>query len=80
MEKKIKMEDFYMALRSIHPINNEWEKYYKRLEAIRNSGIANMWGSAPILARWERISQELAEEVLMSWIQNYDELKAKYGW
>lgn len=63
-----------------HPINEAWEQYYQTLERIRKSGIANMWGAAPILARWEKITESLAKDVLMSWISNYDELKAKYGW
>lgn len=63
-----------------HPIHNEWAKYYKTLEAIRQSGIVNMWGAAPVLAEYEGITQQLAKDVLMSWISNYRELAKIYSW
>lgn len=63
-----------------HPIHNEWAKYYKTLEDIRQSGIINMWGAAPVLAEYEGITQQLAKDVLMSWISNYCELAKIYSW
>lgn len=63
-----------------HPIKEEWASYYKTLESIRRSGIVNMWGAAPVLAEYEGITQQLAKDVLMSWISNYTELAKKYGW
>ena len=48
------------------------------LEAIRQSGITNMWGASPYLAEFAGITQGLAKEVLVSWIENYDELKNLY--
>jgi hypothetical protein len=61
-----------------HPINHDWEAYYKLLEGIRRSGICNMWGAAPYLAELAGINQRQATEVLVSWISNYDELKKLY--
>lgn len=63
-----------------HPIRDEWEQYYQTLEVIRKSGIVNMWGASPVLAEWEDISQDLAKDVLLSWISNYDELARRYEW
>lgn len=63
-----------------HPIKEEWSDYYKTLESIRRSSIVNMWGAAPVLAEYEGITQQLAKDVLMSWISNYTELAKKYGW
>lgn len=63
-----------------HPIRDEWEQYYQTLEVIRKSGIVNMWGASPVLADWEDISQDLAKDVLLSWISNYDELARRYEW
>lgn len=63
-----------------YPINPEWEEYYKALEVIRRSGITNMWGASPYLAKMEGIPETLARNVLLSWIGNYDELNEKYGW
>lgn len=65
---------------SKHPINDEWSIYYQTLEYIRRSGITNMWGAAPYLAAYRHISNDLASEVLYSWIDNYDELCEKYSW
>ena len=56
-------------------INKEHINYYKTLEAIRRSGVCNMWGAAPYLADMENISEEEAEGVLLEWITNYNEIK-----
>lgn len=56
-------------------INKEHINYYKTLEEIRRSGICNMWGAAPHLAEIEGISKEEAEEALLEWITNYNEIK-----
>ena len=58
-----------------YQINKEHIGYYKTLEAIRRSGVCNMWGAAPYLADMEDISEEKAEEVLLEWINNYNEIK-----
>lgn len=58
-----------------YQINKEHIGYYKTLERIRRSGICNMWGAAPYLAEMEDISEEKAEEVLLEWINNYNEIK-----
>lgn len=58
-----------------YQINKEHICYYKTLEGIRRSGICNMWGAAPYLADMENISEEKAEEVLLEWINNYNEIK-----
>lgn len=56
-------------------INKEHINYYKTLEVIRRSGVCNMWGAAPYLSDMENISEEKAEEVLLEWITNYNEIK-----
>ena len=58
-----------------YQINKEHINYYKTLETIRRSGVCNMWGAAPYLAEMEDISEEKAEEVLLEWINNYNEIK-----
>ena len=63
-----------------HPIKEEWNEYYVALERIRRSGICNMFGAAQPLAVLTNISETLATEILMSWIENYDELNKKFGW
>lgn len=39
-----------------------------------------MWGASPYLAEIEDIDEDLAKEVLLSWIENYSELNEKFGW
>lgn len=63
-----------------YPINRAWDEYYKALEAIRRSGVTNMWGASPYLAKACNITQSLANDVLMSWITNYGELNEIFGW
>ena len=59
----------------VNKINKEHIGYYKTLEAIRCSGICNMWEAVPHLAEMEGISKEKAEEVLLEWITNYNEIQ-----
>ena len=63
-----------------YPIKEEWNNYYETLEVIRQSGITNMWGSAPYLAEYCNIDLELAKDILCSWIDNYDALSKKFSW
>ena len=65
-----------------YPIKEEWEEYYQTLEAIRRTGVVNMWGAHPYLRACftDRLSDEEAQDVLCSWIHNYDKLNEKYGW
>ena len=61
-----------------YPINSEWKDYYKVLEDIRRSGICNMWGAADQLNQLTGCGSKRAKEILLSWIENYDELKNLY--
>ena len=64
-----------------YPIREEWEQYYKVLEAIRESGITNMFGAAPYLKEFcPELSHKLAHAILVNWIHNYNELNKKYNW
>lgn len=64
-----------------YPIKEEWEEYYKVLEAIRRTGVCNMWGSSSLLKEFcPELSEEQSKEILCNWITNYDELNKKYGW
>ena len=56
-------------------INKEHIGHYKTLEEIRRPGICNMWGAPPYLAETKNISEEKAEEVLLEWITNYNEIQ-----
>lgn len=64
-----------------HAINEEHNKYYKTLEAIRRSGICNMWGaSGPLQKMHPELSHTEATDILLEWIENYNELNKKFGW
>ena len=63
-----------------HPIKEEWSDYYNMLESIRQSGITNMFGAAPYLAKFAGIDKKLASQVLASWMHNYNELNKKFSW
>ena len=54
--------------------NEEWIEEYRTLEFIRQSGATNMFGAAPYLAEACDITTRQATTILMSWMQNYDEL------
>jgi hypothetical protein len=65
-----------------YPIKEEWEEYYKTLEAIRRTGVCNMWGAGIYLKECfpDELSEQTANNVLVNWIHNYNELNRKYGW
>lgn len=65
-----------------YPIREDWEDYYKTLEAIRRTGVVNMWGATPYLRECypDELTLDQAKEVLLSWIENYKELNEKFGW
>jgi hypothetical protein len=64
-----------------YPIKEEWDKYYITLEAIRRTGVCNMWGAAPVLQEcFPKLSDKKAQEILCNWISNYDALNKKFGW
>jgi len=63
------------------PIKDEWKDYYDVLEGIRRTGVCNMWGSAIYLAEFcPELTLPEAQEILLSWIANYNTLSEKYGW
>ena len=64
-----------------YPIKDEWEDYYQLLETIRQSGITNMYGAAPYLKEfYPELSIKEAQNILVNWMKNYDELNKKYSW
>ncbi len=65
-----------------YPIKEDWLKYYKTLEAIRQSGITNMFGASPYLYEMfpDELTEEEARQVLCNWISNYDALNKRFGW
>ena len=63
-----------------HSIKEEHADYYQYLEKLRKSGITNMWGASPYLAKRYALSQEEAGQILAEWIQNYDELCSRFNW
>ena len=64
-----------------YPIREDWEDYYKTLEAIRRTGVCNMWGASVYLKEcYPGMSEAESTEILCNWITNYDALNEKYGW
>ena len=64
-----------------YPIREDWEEYYKTLEAIRRTGVTNMWGAGIYLKEcYPEMSLKDADGILMNWIRNYRALNEKYGW
>ena len=64
-----------------YPIREDWEDYYKTLEAIRRTGVCNMWGASVYLKEcYPGMSEADAKGILCNWITNYDKLNEKYGW
>ena len=47
-------------------------KEFAFLVQLRDSGVTNMWGAAPYLAREFGYSNEKAGEILLRWIASFD--------
>jgi len=67
-------------MENTNEIREDWYEYYKTLEAIRASGIVNMYGAAPYLAKYCKIDEKLARQVLVNWMHNYSKLSEMFGW
>lgn len=63
-----------------YPIRDAWEKYYKFLEALRRTGVCNMWGASVYIEKTFELPEKEASDILCNWIENYDKLAEKYDW
>ena len=61
-------------------IKDEWEEYYKFLEALRRTGVCNMFGAGVYLVEAFSITSKEANEILTNWMSNYEALAEKYQW
>ena len=61
-------------------IREDWEEYYKFLEALRRTGVCNMYGAAIYLEECYNLSTKEARDILANWMENYNELSDKYDW
>jgi len=53
---------------------NEQQKQFKFLEALRESGVTNMFGASPYLAKRFNLDKKESSNVLGLWMDNYEEL------
>lgn len=61
--------------------NPDHDLYYNVLEDIRQAGICNMFGSTPYLVfECPELTNDEAKEILLEWMENYEELAEKFGW
>jgi len=49
---------------------------FEWLEMLRESGVVNMYGAAPYLADVFDLKHRKARDVLLKWMNNYDDLVA----
>jgi len=56
--------------------NKEWIEHYQFLESLRQSGVVNMYGAGPYLAKAAGIDSYEALDVMASWMENYEDLVA----
>ena len=58
-------------------INEEWIEYYVYLEELRQSGVTNMFGSAPYLREQFGLGRRESIKIVANWMDNYEELVEK---
>ena len=55
-------------------------KCFDWLEDLRQSGIVNMYGARPYLAEAFELNKEESRNILIKWMENYEELMKLRGW
>ena len=55
-------------------------KCFDWLEKLRQSGIVNMYGARPYLAEAFELNKEESRNILIKWMENYEELMKLRGW
>mgnify|MGYP003133032521 FL=1 len=58
-------------------IKEEWIEYYVYLEVLRQSGVTNMFGSAPYLREQFGLGRRESIKIVANWMDNYEELIEK---
>tara|TARA_R100000278_G_C5476432_1_gene166582 strand:- start:568 stop:777 length:210 start_codon:yes stop_codon:yes gene_type:complete len=58
-------------------IKEEWTEYYVYLEELRQSGVTNMFGSAPYLREEFGLGRRESIKIVANWMDNYAELIEK---
>lgn len=67
-----------------YKINPEWKEYYIFLEKLRRSGIVNMYGATPYIEEFFPETntyvngKKLSSTILVSWMENYDEIRKTF--
>jgi len=56
--------------------NEAWTWHYQYLEQLRQSGVVNMYGAGPYLTKAAGVAPWEAGQILVSWMENYDDLVA----
>jgi hypothetical protein len=60
-------------------INRDWDEHYKMLEALRQTGISQFQAGSYFVVD-SGLPTALAQEIVQSWLDNYDELALKLHW
>ena len=58
-------------------IKEEWTEYYVYLEELRQSGVTNMFGSAPYLREEFGLGRRESIKIVANWMDNYEQLIEK---
>lgn len=59
-------------------MKKEFGRYYMFLEMLRKSGVVNMFGAVPYLMENYDLDRNQANEILMNWMSNYEEIAKTY--
>ena len=49
------------------------EEYFQYLDALRESGITNMFGAAPYLQNEFELSRNEARDILIEWMETFEQ-------
>ena len=55
--------------------NWEWKEHFIFLNMLRESGVTNMFGASPYLEEHCDLEGANPTEVLMNWMQNFEEIQ-----
>lgn len=61
---------------AIYRINNKYQEYFAYLDELRESGVTNMFGASPFVAREFGLEKGEARTILADWMQCFS---ARHG-
>lgn len=54
-------------------MSDDMEEYFEYLDVLRESGVTNMYGAGPYVAKEFDLDRNEAREIVLAWMRSFDE-------